>query len=251
MSRLEGRVALVTGAGQGSGRGCALALAAEGARVALLGRTRSKLSAVAEEIESRGGSALPLRCDVTDRAQIQSCVEKTVSELGGLHILVNSAQSPTLRSGTLLDMAPEVVNELWLSGPVATLECMRAAYPHLRGGGSIVNFGTGAQFAPAGFGMYAAAKAAIQTLTRGAAEEWGPEGIRANTVIPFVVSPAFDEELPDGDPRREALRQTIPLRRFGNAEHDLGRAVVFLAGPDSSYVTGTTLMVDGGMAFLR
>lgn len=248
---LRGRVAIVTGAGQGSGRGCALALAAEGAAVVLVGRTRSKLETVSAEITGAGGRALVAPCDVTKPAEIDRCVAQTVETFGGVQVLVNAAQSPIVRSGSLLETTAEVTEELWQSGPRATLDFMRACHPHLRGDGSIVNFGTGAQFGPGGFGVYAAAKAAIGMLTRAAAEEWGPDGIRANLLVPFADSPAADAELADKPALRNALLESIPLRRFGDSVSDVGRVAVFLAGPDSAFVTGTTLMVDGGMKFLR
>jgi len=249
--KLAGRVALITGAGQGSGRGCALALAAEGAAIALVGRTEAKLADTAAEIERRGGRALAIRCDVMVPADREACVARCARELGPVKVLVNAAQSPSYRSSSLLDVKADVFDELWRSGPLATLELMRLCHPQLRGGGSIVNFGSGAQFTPGGYGAYAAAKAAIGMLTRAAAEEWGPEGIRANLVVPFVESPAFHEDFGGDAQRLAASQRRIPLRRFGDAERDLGRVVVFLASEDSAYVTGTTLMVEGGSHFLR
>jgi NAD(P)-dependent dehydrogenase (short-subunit alcohol dehydrogenase family) len=251
MSRLDGRVALVTGAGQGSGRACALALAAEGAAVALVGRTEATLAQTAAEIARRGGRALAIRCDVMVRADLEACVARAVSALGPVKVLVNAAQSPSYRAASLLEVSREMLDQLWTSGPLATLELMRLCHPHLRGGGSIINFGSGAQFGPAQYGPYAAAKAAIGMLTRAAAEEWGPDGIRANLVVPFVESPAFHQDFAGDEKRLAASVRRIPLRRAGDAEKDLGPVVVFLASSDSAYVTGTTLMVDGGSHFLR
>ena len=248
---LQGRVAIVTGAGQGSGRGCALALASEGAAVTLVGRTGSKLESVAGEITSAGGRALVALCDVTQPDAIHRAVASTLERFGGVHILVNAAQSPVIRSSSLLDTSPEMTEQLWESGPRATLDFMRACHPHLCRGGSIINFGTGAQFGPGNYGVYAAAKAAIGMLTRAAAEEWGPDGIRANLLVPFADSPAADAELDHQPELKQALLESIPLRRFGDSVSDVGRVAVFLAGPDSAFVTGTTLMVDGGMKFLR
>ena len=192
-----------------------------------------------------------LPCDVTDSDGVAATVERCARELGGVDVLVNAAQSPIMRASRLLDVERSAVDELWRSGPLATLDLMRACHPHLRGGGSIVNFGSGSQFRPGDYGVYAAAKSAIGMITRAAAEEWGPDGIRANLVVPFVSSPAFDEDVGSSPEAYEAFAQAIPLRRIGDPERDLGRVVVFLAGSDSAYVTGTTLMVDGGMMFLR
>jgi NAD(P)-dependent dehydrogenase (short-subunit alcohol dehydrogenase family) len=166
--QLEGRAALVTGAGQGVGRGIALALAAEGCAVAVAGRTGSKLRDVCGEIAGRGGAAVPVVCDVTHPEQIEACVEAVVERLGGLDVLVNNAQIVPL--GTLLEVSDEDVEAGWRSGPLATLRLMRACHPHLRGGGSIVNLGTGAALRPdpVGYGAYAAVKEAIRALTRAA-----------------------------------------------------------------------------------
>jgi NAD(P)-dependent dehydrogenase (short-subunit alcohol dehydrogenase family) len=249
--KLAGRVALITGAGQGSGRGCALALAAEGARIAALGRTESKLVDTLREVERRGGSGIAVRCDVMVQSELEACATRVRRELGPVRVLVNAAQSPIDRASRLLEVGRDTFDELWRSGPLATLELMRLCYEDLRGGGSIINFGSGAQFTPANYGVYAAAKAAIETLTRAAAEEWGPEGIRANLVVPFVESPAFHADFANDAARLAASLKRIPLRRAGDPERDLGRAVIFLASDDSSYITGTTLMVEGGSHFLR
>lgn len=250
MGSLRDRVALVTGAGQGSGRGVALAFAAEGAAVAVVGRTRAKLEAAACEIEARGSRALVLPGDVADGDAIQRCVAETIEQLGALHILVNAAQHEQ-REGRLLELPESDVELLWRTGPLATLRFMRAAHPHLRGGGSILNFGSGAALRPQGFGVYAACKEAIRALTRAAAVEWGPDGIRANLIAPLAHSPAFDQVFDAHPGMRERSLARIPLRRFGDPEHDVGRAAVFLCGPEGGYVTGQLLMLDGGIEVLR
>ena len=130
MTGSEGRTALVTGAGQGTGRGIALALAGEGAAVALVGRAEAKLVAVAEEISARGGRALPLVGDVTDGDRIDAIVKETVAELGSLDVLVNTAQAYTF--GGLLDVNLDDVEVGWTSGALATLRFMRAAHHAVR-----------------------------------------------------------------------------------------------------------------------
>jgi meso-butanediol dehydrogenase/(S,S)-butanediol dehydrogenase/diacetyl reductase len=247
---LEGRRALVTGAGQGVGRGVALALAAAGASVSLVGRTESKLVAVADEIAARGGRALVVAADVKRADDIERCVSATLAELGGLDILVNNAQEVPL--GRLLDVDDAAVQAGWESGPLATLRFMRTCHPALCGGGAIVNMGSraGVRPDPVARGAYAAVKEAIRALTRAAAMEWAADGIRVNAVLPYASSPALDRLAVERPEEYEATRRQVPLGRLGDPELDIGRAVVFLVGPHASYITGATIPVDGGNAFL-
>jgi meso-butanediol dehydrogenase / (S,S)-butanediol dehydrogenase / diacetyl reductase len=248
---LDGKRAIVTGGGQGIGRGIALALAAEGAAVALAGRTEAKLLAVAAEIEKPGGTALPVVADMTRPADIQRCVAHTVSRLGGIDILVNNAQIPAL--GSILDVTDSEFTACWESGPLATFRMMKACRPHLRPGSVIVNLGssTAVNPLPAGRGVYAAAKAATQTLSRVAAAEWGPEGIRVITVLPAATSPSSEAWRQANPAEYERSMASIPLRRLGDPDREIGPAVAFLCGAGASYITGTTIAVDGGQAYLR
>jgi 2-hydroxycyclohexanecarboxyl-CoA dehydrogenase len=245
--RLDGRIALVTGAGQGIGRGVALALAKEGAMVALAGRTLAKCEAVADEITAIGAKALPLACDVSVRSQVEQAVTATVEAFGGLDVLVNNAQSSAQRS--LEDTTDDDVELAWQTGALGTLYAMQASLPHLRarGGGAIVNFGSSTAIeGNATFGSYAMAKEAIRGLSRVAAREWGHYGIRVNVIVPNALSPAA-ESFRDNSPERFARMQArIPLGRVGDPEDDIGRAVVALASDDLTYMSGQTLMLTGG-----
>lgn len=252
--RLEGRVAIVTGAGQGAGYGAAIAMAREGATIVLMGRTRSKLDAVAAEINAFGGMSLAFAGDVTCLADIVAVVNEAQASFGRLDIVVNAAQSPSMRGGAILDVTPEILQQFWESGYVATLALMKAAHPYLvkAGGGSIINFGSGVQHAPAGFGPYASVKSAIQTLSRAAAMEWAHQNIRVNTVIPFVLSPSLKADFADkGQGALDALAQHAPLGRIGDPIADIGRAIAFLASDDSAYLTGGVLNLDGGITEIR
>jgi meso-butanediol dehydrogenase / (S,S)-butanediol dehydrogenase / diacetyl reductase len=224
------------------------ALADEGASVAIVGRTLEKLEIVADEIEARGGRACALRCDVGVEDDILGVIDAVVREFDTVDILVNAAHHTT-RGGWLLQVDERDVELLWRTGPLATLRFMRACHPYLRDGGSIVNFGSGAQYAPEGYGVYAATKDAIQAITRAAAVEWGRDGIRANVIVPHVISPSMEEALADPARRARSL-SSIPLGRFGLPE-DIGRVAVFLAGPAASFVTGQVVVVDGGMKYQR
>jgi len=247
---LQGKAAIVTGAGQGVGRGVALALAEEGARVMLLGRTAAKLDAVRAEIEERGGEATTFAGDVKDLADIEGCVAATVERFSTVDILVNNAQEVPL--GYLLELDDDAVNAGWESGPLATWRFMRACHPHLCGGGAVVNMASraGVRPDPIRRGAYAAAKEAIRAFTRAAAMEWGPDGIRVNAVLPYAMSPALEQLARDNPAEYEARRNESPLGRIGDSEADIGRTVVFLVGPDASYITGASIPVDGGTTFL-
>ena len=251
MGALDGRRALVTGGGQGVGRGIALALAADGAAVALMGRTEDKLVAVAHEIEDLGGTAFAIVGDVTIADDIARVVRESVAALGGLDILVNNAQIPA--HGSLLSIADEAYVAAWESGPLATFRMMREVRPHLTAGSVIINLGssTSVNPMPTGRGVYASAKSAIATLTRVAATEWGPDGIRALTVLPAATSPASEHWAAANPEEYQRSLQSIPLRRLGDPIEGIGRAVAVLCAPTAQFITGTTVALDGGQAYLR
>jgi NAD(P)-dependent dehydrogenase (short-subunit alcohol dehydrogenase family) len=253
MSELEGRVALVTGGGRGIGRGVALALAAAGATVVVSGRTPESLDDACEEIHARGGTAFAVAADVRELPDTERLVEETVARAGGLDILVNNAQ--TYHHALLLDATEEDFETAWRSGPLAVFRLMRFAHPHLaaNGHGVIVNFGSGAQLMHDGrlYATYAAAKSAIESLTRYAAVEWGGDGIRAVLVLPAAESDgvrAFRERDPD---RYAEMVGRVPLGRFGDPERDIGVAIAWLASDAARYITGSTVMLDGGQMFMR
>jgi NAD(P)-dependent dehydrogenase (short-subunit alcohol dehydrogenase family) len=251
MAILENKVAVVTGGGQGVGAGIALALAAEGATVAVLGRTLATLEATCAEIHHRGGEAQAFVCDVTDGDDIDAAVLEIVDEFGGVDILVNNAQF--VAKGRLLEVDEAEYQEGMDSGPLATLRLMKACYPFLRGDGSIVNLASSVAMRsdPSGYGAYAAAKEAIRALSRAAACEWGDDNIRVNCIMPLAMSPAMSGWVESGGDDVEDFLSSVPLGRVGECEEDIGRVVVFLCGPDAAYITGHTMPVDGGQAFLR
>jgi NAD(P)-dependent dehydrogenase (short-subunit alcohol dehydrogenase family) len=249
---LDGQVAIVTGAGQGIGRGVALATAAEGARVVVLGRTRAKCDVVVDEITARGGDAVAETCDVEQRAQVAASVARTVDRWERVDLLVNNAQTKVYKS--VRSMAEADMETMWQSGPMATLRFMQECLPHLRATeGCVVNMGSGSSIMPLGaMSGYAMTKEAVRVLTRVAALEWGKFGIRVNAICPLADTPGF-AEFDDAAPGAlaEQVLPNVPLGRLGDAEADVGRAVVYLASRDGRYLTGTTLMVDGGYNYLR
>ena len=247
---LEGKAALVTGAGQGVGQGIALALAAEGARVAVSGRTLEKLEATCDMIRQRSGEAFPVECDVKSASSLQACVDSVTTRLKGLHILVNNAQEVPL--GTLDQVTDESFAAGWESGPMATFRLMKLCRPHLAGGGCIINLASSAakRWDMSGYGAYAATKEAIRSLSRAAACEWGPEGIRTNVILPHAKSPGLAWWMDNNPEEAAEFIAAIPQRRVGECEQDIGRFVAFLCSDVSGYVNGQSIALDGGQAFI-
>ena len=216
-------------------------------RVALVGRTESKLVAVESELQARGSVAMTVRCDVGENEQIDDAIDAVLSNFGRIDVLVNAAHH-NVRRATLLEISDEDVELLWKTGPRATLRFMRQCHPYLHGGGSIVNFGSSAQMNPPNFGTYAAMKDAIRAMSRAAAVEWGPDQIRVNVIAPYTDSPNMVADLAS---RGGPSSYNIPLGRVGDSEDDIGRVCVFLASDDASYLTGQFLVLDGGFAYHR
>ena len=247
---LTGKTAIVTGAGQGVGQGIAFALASKGAKVAVMGRTLEKLEVTCREIEKRGGTAHPIAGDVTSHDDLARCVDETVSTFGGIQILVNNAQQVPL--GTLLDVSEEQLALGWESGPLATFRMMKLCHPHLKGDGCIINLASTAarRWDASGYGAYAAVKEAVRAFTRGAASEWGVDNIRANVILPHAKSPALAWWTENHPEEAAAFVATIPLRRIGECEQDIGEVVAFLCSDEASYVSGQSIAVDGGQAYM-
>jgi meso-butanediol dehydrogenase / (S,S)-butanediol dehydrogenase / diacetyl reductase len=252
VGRLAGKVVLVTGAGQGVGEGIALAAAAEGADVVVAGRTLEKVERTAGTIEERGVRALAVKCDVRRRDEVDACVAAALETFGRIDGLVNNAQMVAL--GPVLEITEKDARRTWESGFLGSLWFMQAAYPALEAArGSVVNLGTGSALRNdlPGFALYAGTKEMIRTLTRMAALEWGAAGIRVNAIIPNAMSPGLEMWSQFAQEEFDKFVATIPLGRVGRLEEDVGRAVAFLLSDDAAYVTGSTLMVDGGQAYLR
>jgi meso-butanediol dehydrogenase/(S,S)-butanediol dehydrogenase/diacetyl reductase len=250
MPILENKVAIVTGAGQGVGRGIAHALAREGAAIVMMGRTRATLAKVQSEIESFGGRATVSVGDVKSAKDIEATVAHALSTFGGIDILINNAQEVAL--GKLLDVSDEAFTDGFTSGPLATFRLMKACHPHFvaRGGGAIVNLATAAavRWDMSTYGAYAAVKQATRALTRAACAEWGADNIRVNTIAPHAMSPGMEFWIQARPAEAAEFIKTIPAGRVGDCEKDIGRAVVFLVGPDAGYLSGATIPLDGGQA---
>lgn len=252
-STLAGRTVLVTGAGQGVGRGVALAAAAAGASVVVTARRPEAAAGVVAEIEGRGGVAAPAVCDVTDAAHVDAAVAVALDRFGGLDAAVHNATSPhSSRSAVLEDVPDEAWDDLVAVALRGAFHLARASARPLRErrGTLVVLVSTAAVEGSAPLPAYAAVKAAQRAMVKSLAREWGPEGVRVNALAPVAVTRAmadFFEREPEAAAR---LAERAALRRLGDPEADVGRALTFLVGPDSAFVTGQTLVVNGGALLL-
>lgn len=247
MGELEGKVAIITGAGQGIGKGLATVFAKEGAAVVCTGRTLDTVAATADDIRKSGGRALALVCDGSKREEVNAAVAAAVKEFGTIDICVNNAQARQLH--LLVEDVTDEDLELSLgSGLYATLYFMQAVFPYMKErGGKIINVGTACgPLGMAGMAALVANKDAIRALTRVAANEWGKYRINCNSFCPGSRSPGYDEWERDFPEQARALLAQIPMGRVGDPEQDIAPAVLFLASSKSDYITGQTLMIDGG-----
>lgn len=247
MNELSGKVAIVTGGGQGVGRGIALALGKAGAAVVVAGRTVEKCERTVAEIEAAGGEGLALACDVGGREDCSAVVAQAVERFGRLDVLVNNAH--TSRPMVGVEATRDKDMALAFQGFHGGFYFMQAAFPHLKESkGRVINLGSVAGIrGDAGFGAYAAAKEAVRALSRVAAREWGEHGITVNVVCPFSESPGVEYMIENQPGFIDELTGQTAMKRLGSSENDVGAAVVFLCGPGGSYVTGQTLNVDGGI----
>ena len=246
MGKLDNKVAIVTGASSGVGRGVAKVLAQNGAKVCACARRMEKLEELAEEVRAFGGEVLPIACDVTDPAQIHNVVEQCVSHFGGVDILVNLAQGAMLYR-PLVDVDQEYALLAYKSGALASLLFMQECFPHMKekGYGRIINTASAAGYdGSPGFGAYGMAKEAIRAVTRTAANEWGQYGITVNVFLPIIATDTFRETQPEA---LKALEARTALKRVGTTEEDCAPLIVFLASEDGDYLTGQSFMVDGGI----
>ena len=248
MGRLAGRVALITGAGQGIGRGIALVFAREGARVCVAELKAHRAERTAEEIRAARGEALAVVGDVGWKADVGRMVEETVRRYGSVDVLVNNAHGFGGRAP--LEQIPDAQFDLsWTSGVKGTWWAMCAARPHMaaRGFGRIINMvSLAADRGDAGLGEYNAAKAGIAALTRTAAREWGQQGITANAIAPGAWTQRGQDYAardPEGFAKAMAAR---PIGRLGDPETDIAPVALFLATDDARFVTGHVIYVDGG-----
>jgi NAD(P)-dependent dehydrogenase (short-subunit alcohol dehydrogenase family) len=245
---LAGRSVVVTGAGDGLGRGIALACASAGAHVVVAARRENGAETVAQ-IERRGGAAAWARCDVTKRADVEGAVETAKRRAGGLDVLVHNATS---RRSSEPGRLEDVDAALWEDHASVSLRgayhCARAALPELRArrGTMIVMTSPAGMKGSATLPVYGVVKGALRGFAKSLAREWAPLGVTVNVLSPLAQTPAMTNAYRE-DPALEArIARSVPLGRIGDPEADIGPAVVFLASAGAGYVTGQTLAVDGG-----
>ena len=244
---LGGKRALVTGGGRGIGRACALALARAGAEVVVASRTEEQLEEVVEAIAARGGKARGRRCDIGDPDDTAGLLEDLSRRDEPLDILVNNAAiSPIYKNVAAVEKEEwELVLAVNLNAAVRLLRKIGGAMVQRRRG-SIVNItSVGAVRALPRLAPYSAGKAALGQLTRDLAVEWAPFGVRLNAVAPAYIETAMTAGVHGNELLRRQVIDRTPLGRFGQP-HEVAWAVVFLASEAASYVTGSTLFVDGG-----
>ena len=245
LASLDGRVAIVTGAGGGIGKGCALGLAAFGANVVVADKVEEAAKTAAAEIEASGVKALPVTIDVREFDAVKAMVRQTVETFGRLDILVNNV------GGTFKEDFLNESERAWDAFIRINLKtvfyCTKAASDHmieLGNGGSIINITSiEAWRAAPGFAVYAACKAGVENFTRSTALELAHHNIRVNTIAPDVIDTPGVPLLATS--RGDSRRRTIPLGRIGTIE-DCAGSTVFLASDMSAFITGSTIHVDGG-----
>ena len=248
MKRLENNITIITGGGKGIGYGLAEAFAEAGSNLVITGRTESRLLAAKEKLEAEYGlEVLPIVADGADEEAIRSVVSQTVARFGKINTLVNNAQ--VSKSGLpLVEHSREDLDLAIFSGLYAAFFYMRECHPYLKEThGSVINFASGAGlFGKLGQSSYAAAKEGIRGLSRVAAAEWGPDGIRVNVICPLAMTESLQEWKENYPDLFEKTIQGIPLGRFASPKDDIGRVAVFLASEDAHYVTGETITLQGG-----
>lgn len=251
MGKLEGKVVIITGGAGGIGSGMATAMAKEGAIIAIVDLNEEAGEKTVAELQTISPKSTFIQANLMDHQNLGKIVEKVIDQYGKLDVLVNNAHAS--KQMTIEDATQADLDLSFGTGFYPTFYLMQAALPYLKETkGNVINFASGAGLAGHETqGVYAAAKEAIRGLSRVAANEWGRFGINVNIISPIANTPGVEAWAKAQPEYYEAVRSKIPLGRFGDIEQDIGRVAVFLASEDSQYITGQTIMVDGGSIMLR
>lgn len=251
MRKLQDKIAIITGGAGGIGKGMAIAFVKEGAKVAIVDLDEEAGKETIEELQQYQPDSIFIQANLTAHEKLEGIVKQVVDHFGKLDILVNNAHASTRKpfeQTTKADM-----DFSFDTGFYPTFYLMQAALPYLKQSeGNIINFASGAGIeGHTTQTSYAAAKEAIRAISRVAANEFGPFGINVNLISPIANSPGVQAWAKEEPEYYQSVLENIPMRRFGELESDIGRAAVFLASEDSNYITGQTIMVDGGSIKLR
>ncbi|GAA3733188.1 SDR family oxidoreductase [Salinicoccus jeotgali] len=243
--RLKGKVGIITGSASGIGRGIALAMAKEGAHITIVDINEEKGQQTLEEINQYTEGMLIIK-DISKEENVKSVVDSVVDKFGGIDILVNNAHAS--KQAMLMDTTLDMFDLSFNTGFYPTFHFMKACHPHLKKSeGKVINFASGAGInGQPTQTAYAAAKEAIRGMTRVAANEWGPDNININIISPIAKTEGVEAWSKSDPEQYEEMVNAIPLRRLGDPQNDIGKTAVFLASEDSDYITGQTIMVDGG-----
>lgn len=247
---LAGKVAVITGASRGLGKAIAQLFAAEGAKVALLDLKQHWVQAVADEVSAEGQSALALAADVSDRAAVHAAIGAVAEEYGRIDILVNNAMWN--RYEAIADITPETFERMTSVGLGGIIWGIQAAAPHMTNGGSIINIGSmaGRMGSPSAL-VYSGVKAGVDGLTRAASIELGKQNIRVNAIAPSTIATEGVKAILTPEMFADRVSKT-PIGRLGEVD-DIAQAALWLAGERSTFITGQSIAVDGGLGhcFIR
>jgi NAD(P)-dependent dehydrogenase (short-subunit alcohol dehydrogenase family) len=244
---LDGKVAIVTGASRGIGRAVALGFAEAGADVALAARSEGDLETLAKEIDTMGRKAISVPTDVTQRDQLENLINRTVDELGGLDILVNNAGGTRFMS-PLTNLRPEGWDKAINLNLNSVFHATQLAAQYMvgHGGGSIIQMASVAGIQGAmTLSYYSAAKGGVRLFSQSAAKELAQAKVRINSIAPGWISTDLNTQMREDESARKYALDMIPMARFGEVEDIVGGAI-YLASDASAFVTGTTLVIDGG-----
>lgn len=246
MSKLKDKVAIITGGAGGIGQGIATSFVKEGAKVVIVDLNEEAGEEVVKNLQAYESDSMFMQADLTEHSKMKDIVKDVVDKYGKLDILVNNAHASKMAS--IEETTQEDFDFSFNTGFYPTFYLMQAAIPHLKETeGNIINFASGAGIkGDVNQVSYAVAKEAIRALTRVAANELGASGINVNLISPIANTPGVEAWRKAEPEYYEQVLNSIPMRRFGDPENDIGKAAVFLASDDSGYITGQTLMVDGG-----
>ena len=244
---LSGKVAIITGSSRGIGRAIAEAFAEAGGRVVISARNAAPCEEAAAAIRAKGGEAIAITCRISDQAQIENLVAKTREKWGGIDILVcNAAINP--HYGRLEDLTDQVFERMMTNNVLSNLWLSKMVGPEMRErheGSIIYIISIGALKASTVIGMYGVTKAADYALCRSLAAEWGPDNVRVNCIAPSVVTTQFARVLYEDPARRAAREAGTLLKRLAEPE-DIAGVALMLAARAGNYITGQTIVVDGG-----